>query len=114
MSSSRLMSPTRQSLGAPWVEQIGPNCLFVHREQTGDAATIVLRGTLDDFNAEILARVLAAVDPTLTNRVELDLTQLQLIDSRGVEVVLAFHAHCLTSNAELTVCAGAGNDPAGA
>jgi len=65
--------------------------LAVRVDGAGDGATIALSGELDMSNAALLSDALERVEAGAPERVTIDMSGLEFIDSTGIAVLVAAH-----------------------
>jgi anti-anti-sigma factor len=83
----------------------GDQQFSIRREQRADLARIVVAGELDMVGAPSLEAAIVETCQADTANIELDLTALAFLDSRGVHALLRAREHCLEHGSDLLVVA---------
>ncbi len=81
-------------------------CLFVHRERHDHDTLLVLRGSLDQFGAATLTRMLEHLDLTDRDHLVLDLSGLEQVCDRGTTVIESLQQRCRAGGVALEILSG--------
>ena len=88
------------------MNRLGPTPLAVSEHALGDVLLVELGGELDLATADQLREVFVAAEKAGYTRVVVDLSDVSVVDSTGLAVLVAVHQHLVRSRGELVIVVG--------